>query len=522
MTLRKFFSSKVSWMSAGAVVVVAGVLTATTLANAAAPPLPKRTPAQLLVAMRDAKFPAGFSGVITESANLGFPAIPNIAGLSSPALNAASLLTGTHTVDVWYAGPARVRIALPVSFGETDLRVNGNQVWLWESHSQTATHYVLPALPTPAQIRSAKSARLRMLHVPALRPKKAEAPIARWNNMPLTPQQAVSKLLKAIGPTTKVTVNGSADVAGRAAYQLQIAPRSTQSLIDRIVVAVDAKTSVPLRLQVFARGTASPALQIGFTSLSLATPAMSNFTFTPPAGAHVKTEHVPGLGGLAGLGGLHGFPGVGGPGWHPTPGIRPIPQPVSPGQHPAGQQPASHNAGGYPQPPGLRSPRLFPPTFPGGVLPGGFLPGMPSLGGFPFGLGAQGGQMLGSGWLSVAVFQAGPMLPVLGGTSGWSTHAQVKMRVVKVSAHHPGVIMVRPATGSVVIMRAYNGPGPQANEFVALIRVLLNAATPVHGSWGSGKLLRTSLFSALMTSNGKVLIGAVTPAVLYADAAKVK
>ena len=64
-------------------------------------------------------------------------------------------------------------------------------------------------------------------------------------------------------------------------------------------------------------------------------------------------------------------------------------------------------------------------------------------------------------------------------------------------------------------------PGP-ASPFAALIHTLLNAATKVHGSWGSGRLLRTSLFSVLITSKGDVLIGAVTPAVLYADAAKVK
>ena len=35
------------------------------------------------------------------------------------------------------------------------------------------------------------------------------------------------------------------------------------------------------------------------------------------------------------------------------------------------------------------------------------------------------------------------------------------------------------------------------------------------GSWGSGRLLRTSLLSVLVTSSGRVLIGAVTPGVLY-------
>ena len=51
---------------------------------------------------------------------------------------------------------------------------------------------------------------------------------------------------------------------------------------------------------------------------------------------------------------------------------------------------------------------------------------------------------------------------------------------------------------------------------------LLRSATPVHGSWGSGRLLRTSLFSVLITSNGKALIGAVTPSLLYAAAGQVK
>jgi len=58
-------------------------------------------------------------------------------------------------------------------------------------------------------------------------------------------------------------------------------------------------------------------------------------------------------------------------------------------------------------------------------------------------------------------------------------------------------------------------PGGLAQAIIAL----QSAATPVHGSWGSGRLLRTSLVSVLMT-NGRILIGAVQPAVLYADAAQ--
>ena len=40
------------------------------------------------------------------------------------------------------------------------------------------------------------------------------------------------------------------------------------------------------------------------------------------------------------------------------------------------------------------------------------------------------------------------------------------------------------------------------------------------GSWGSGRLLRTTLVSVLLTSDGRLLIGAVTPDVLYSAAAQ--
>ena len=66
--------------------------------------------------------------------------------------------------------------------------------------------------------------------------------------------------------------------------------------------------------------------------------------------------------------------------------------------------------------------------------------------------------------------------------------------------------------------RSSGGSGDSA----AVAGALLKSATPVHGAWGSGRLLHTSLVSVLMTNSGHVLVGAVTPAVLYAAAAQVK
>lgn len=540
MSPRRVFRSRAGWTSAAAVLVVAGVLAGTMLASAAGPPLPKRTPAQLLVAMHNARPPAAFSGVITESANLGFPSLPNIPGLQSSVLSGASFITGTHTVDVWYDGPRHVRIALPVSFGETDLRVNGNQVWLWDSRGQTATHYVLPAAPGRVQIK-----RFRLTHPRLVLPRcliavrrrlsqhparsAARAAIMKClhalkigrqvpaNFRPLTPQQAASKFLAAVGPTTKVTVAGSTTVAGRSAYQLVIAPRTSQSLVSQIVVAVDSKTYVPLQLQVFARGTSSPAFQVGFTSLTIGKPAASNFTFTPPAGAHVRTEKLPAV-----------LPGLMGPvsmGEIPAPLPGPFTSqrflPKSAVQLPGSYTQVRVRAVKWiavPKPARgmLRvAGRAGPPkrTFVVQVAPGGkaayaSVSGQVIMPASPFGIApdtaASGVKVLGSGWLSVAVIRAGDSLPTLS-----PSPAKRSDGFVEPSGTLPAPLVAPPGSAS-------------AGQIFALLRILLNSAAPVHGTWGSGRLLRTSLVSVLFTNNGKVLIGAVTPDVLYADAAKVK
>ena len=59
-----------------------------------------------------------------------------------------------------------------------------------------------------------------------------------------------------------------------------------------------------------------------------------------------------------------------------------------------------------------------------------------------------------------------------------------------------------------------------AGDSAGVLRALFAAATPVHGAWGSGRLLRTSLFSLLITDSGSAYVGAVKPSVLYAAAGR--
>jgi len=426
---------------AGAVAVVGMVIAGSMIAGAAtAPALPARSAAQLLTGIAGVTAPpASLSGVIVETASLGLPQLPDTGG-GPPGY---SLLAGTHTFRVWYAGPEHVRIAVPVALGETDLRRDGRQVWLWDSGTQTATRIMLPARPAGP---GAASPRVRV---------------------PLTPQQAARQVLAAVGPTTTVSVQRSVMVAGQAAYQLAIAPKDSRSLIGQIRIAVDAHGYLPLRLQVFARGAASPAYQVGFTALSFARPAASNFTFTPPPGARVRNLRAPGR---AGGRFLPGSPQTGDSSDNrpalrnqPKVGISFLPAPRA-----AGAEQALRSAGHR----GVSRP------------------------GFP-----MAPMVIGTGWLSV--------IAVPTQQPGFSLTAQ------------PSGSAKAGSAGSVTSTQASAGPaGPGLD--VAVLHALLRAAAPVHGSWGSGRLLRTSLLSALFLSNGQVLIGAVTPSVLYADAAKVK
>jgi outer membrane lipoprotein-sorting protein len=165
---------------------------------------------------------------------------------------------------VWYAGPDQVRLALLGQLGESDLVKNAGDVWAWSSSDNTATHWAVPA------------------HAPA-GPMKAPSAGAA-----MTPQQAADAALSAIGPSTRVATDPTAVVAGRPAYQLELTPRDPRSLVGSVRIAIDGASHLPTRVQVFARGAASPAVEVGFTSLSTATPDASVFSFTPPPGATVK------------------------------------------------------------------------------------------------------------------------------------------------------------------------------------------------------------------------------------------
>jgi hypothetical protein len=146
----------------------------------------------------------------------------------------------------------------------------------------------------------------------------------------LSPQQFAQRVLDAVDPSTQVAVDGTAEVAGRAAYRLVLSPRSDASTVEQVVISVDAATGLPLEVAVTAKAATRPAVDVGFTSLSLARPADATFAFTPPPGATVTEAANP-----SGLLSFSPAPGPRG-GHHrrvrrPAPGTSPPTQPTVPG-----------------------------------------------------------------------------------------------------------------------------------------------------------------------------------------------
>jgi hypothetical protein len=95
-------------------------------------------------------------------------------------------------------------------------------------------------------------------------------------------------LLRGLQPTTRVLIDGGVRVAGRAAYRLALEPRTSETLVGRIEIDVDAEHRLPLAVRVFPWGSSSPALSVGFASVSFDDIDPHMFDFVPPPGATVR------------------------------------------------------------------------------------------------------------------------------------------------------------------------------------------------------------------------------------------
>lgn len=260
-------------------VAVVGVAAATiglvpALAASGDPDLPRITAQQLIdkIAKSDVQ---QLSGTVKISTDLG---LPNLGGLENSLASGAAkgsgdgssadpqsklteLVSGTHTLRVATDGPEKQKLSLLESGSEYSLIHDGTNVWGYDSRTNSVYHGT-----------SADSGKERRADSPA------------------TPKDFADQALKAVDGTTSVTVDGTEQVAGRAAYKLLIKPRQSGTTVGAVSIAVDAKTGMPLKFTLTPKSGGAAVVDAGFTQVSFAEPASSSFDFTPPKGAKVTEQ----------------------------------------------------------------------------------------------------------------------------------------------------------------------------------------------------------------------------------------
>ncbi|MFJ8188288.1 outer membrane lipoprotein carrier protein LolA [Streptomyces sp. NPDC096094] len=258
----------------GVAAVTIGLVPA--LADSGDPDLPKVTAEQLIekIAKSDVE---QLSGTVKISTDLGLPDLGGLesglmsgmsGGLGSggdedgsaadPSAKLTELVSGTHTLRVAADGPDRQKLSLLENAAEYSLIHNGKDVWGYDSESNEVYHSTTSG--------------------------SAEQP---EKEVPATPKDFADQALKAVDDTTSVTVDGTAQVAGRDAYRLVIKPKQEGSTVGAVSVAVDAETGMPLKFTLTPSSGGAAVVDAGFTKVSFAKPDASTFDFTPPKGAKV-------------------------------------------------------------------------------------------------------------------------------------------------------------------------------------------------------------------------------------------
>lgn len=222
------------------------------------PPALPAISAQKLVASALQADPAAFQGTVEVDNNLGIPALPG--GSDMPSLDFES-------ATVYSDGNGAGRVAVHDGTDEFTAVRQGRTLWTYDSAENSASKTVLPDRPHNGHSTDAPKATLA------------------------DPAQAASTLLATASESSKVTVDGTANVAQRPAYELVLTPKPTEkTLLREVRVAIDSETRMPLGLSVMVNGTTEPALRIGFTDIRFGPQPERLFDFTPPDSADVTTR----------------------------------------------------------------------------------------------------------------------------------------------------------------------------------------------------------------------------------------
>lgn len=275
--MTRTLSTRGRWLvPVGVAAVVAAVAVGPSFLASASSDLPELTPQELLTKVAEAES-VPLSGTVVYTARLGLPEIPMQDMRGAGPLD---LLGGSSTVRVWTDGDERSRAALTGSLSEYSVVRDGPEAWAYSSSENLVQHYTVSPEDLAAYEDLTEAER------------SGTAPGVA-GDVP-TPAAAANALLAYAQLSTDVSVGTETQIAGRDAYQLGLVPRTDGTLVERVLISVDAETFTPLRVQVWSTSdTTTPAVEVGFTDVSFAQPDDAVFAFSAPPGSTTEEVVVP-------------------------------------------------------------------------------------------------------------------------------------------------------------------------------------------------------------------------------------
>ena len=284
-------------------VLVAGSVIGFSVQATAATDLPDKSAAQILQLI-NTNPDIAFSGRIVKKAAMGLPPMNIVPDVSESMIEqmkkqmpeemadfipkasaqgelalALEFFAGTHIANIYVDGPTKARLQVLDLLSERNYIRNGNDLWAYDASKAIAQHSVIDE----SEASKAQGQALALFN-------------ANSSKLPFdvtSPASIADYVLAQANVDSVITVGADAKIAGRGVYQLTITPRSNETLVQSATLSIDAATGLPLAARITAVGSDSPAFEVAFETITFATPAASNFDFTPPAGATVVEVALP-------------------------------------------------------------------------------------------------------------------------------------------------------------------------------------------------------------------------------------
>ncbi|HEY2576419.1 MAG TPA: hypothetical protein VGI74_08940 [Streptosporangiaceae bacterium] len=172
-----------------------------------------------------------YAGYAESDASFGLPSLPGFGDVSS-------LLDGVTRMRVWQAAPDSWRVDVLADVGERDTYQAPHASYIWDSSSELLTEVL------------------------------GQSPVRLPRAADLVPSSLALRLLREAGTAARIATLPARRVAGLPATGLRVIPRQPGSTIAQIDIWAEPGNGFPLRVEIFGKGSARPAIETEFLQVS--------------------------------------------------------------------------------------------------------------------------------------------------------------------------------------------------------------------------------------------------------------